>query len=104
MGGRTDRGDPGGRGAPPGQPEAGNVEHISRDAVQKEARPLFDVNTLQHLPDGFAVMTGLGVARLAFSSPLHVDRREIPLKTFPVLAKTDPLARSTVGGRAAAAG
>ena len=51
-----------------------------------------DVNTLQHLPDGFAVMTGLGVARLAFSSPLRVDRREIPLKTFPVLAKTDPLA------------
>ncbi|HEM6674312.1 TPA: TraM recognition domain-containing protein [Citrobacter koseri] len=73
--------------------EAGNVEHISGDSfIQKEARPLFDVNTLQHLPDGFAVMTGLGVARLAFSSPLRVDRREIPLKTFPVLAKTDPLA------------
>lgn len=73
--------------------EAGNVEHISGDSfIQKEARPLFDVNTLQHLPDGFAVMTGLGVARLAFSSPLRVERREIPLKTFPVLAKTDPLA------------
>ncbi|SPX43484.1 mobB [Klebsiella pneumoniae] len=73
--------------------EAGNVEHISGDSfIQKEARPLFDVNTLQHLPDGFAVMTGLGVARLSFSSPLRVDRREIPLKTFPVLAKTDPLA------------
>ena len=73
--------------------EAGNVEHISGDSfIQKEARPLFDVNTLQHLPDGFAVMTGLGVARLAFSSPLRVDRREIPLKTFQVLAKTDPLA------------
>ncbi|MFQ0726323.1 Mobilization protein A, partial [Klebsiella pneumoniae] len=43
-------------------------------------------------PDGFAVMTGLGVARLAFSSPLRVERREISLKTFPVLAKTDPLA------------
>ncbi|MFW8177491.1 TraM recognition domain-containing protein, partial [Klebsiella pneumoniae] len=42
--------------------EAGNVEHISGDSfIQKEARPLFDVNTLQHLPDGFAVMTGLGV-------------------------------------------
>lgn len=73
--------------------EAGNVEHISGDSfIQKEARPLFDVNTLQHLPDGFAVMTGLGVARLAFSSPLRADRREAPLKTFPVLAKTDPLA------------
>ncbi|MDZ1301952.1 Mobilization protein A, partial [Klebsiella pneumoniae] len=73
--------------------EAGNVEHISGDSfIQKEARPLFDVNTLQHLPDGFAVMTGLGVARLAFSSPLRVERREISLKTFPVLAKTDPLA------------
>ncbi|MBL2951250.1 Mobilization protein A, partial [Klebsiella pneumoniae] len=34
----------------------------------------------------------LGVARLAFSSPLRVERREISLKTFPVLAKTDPLA------------
>ncbi|NBV87873.1 MAG: type IV secretory system conjugative DNA transfer family protein, partial [Verrucomicrobia bacterium] len=73
--------------------EAGNVEHISGDSfIQKEARPLFDVNTLQHLPDGFAVMTGLGVARLAFSSPLRVERREIPLQTFPVLAKADPLA------------
>jgi hypothetical protein len=73
--------------------EAGNVEHISGDSfIQKEARPLFDVNTLQHLPDGFAVMTGLGVARLAFSSPLRVERREIVLKTFPVLAKIDPLA------------
>lgn len=73
--------------------EAGNVEHISGDSfIQKEARPLFDVNTLQHLPDGFAVMTGLGVARLAFSSPLRVERREIPLKSFPVLAKADPLA------------
>ncbi|WP_257607243.1 LysE family translocator, partial [Klebsiella pneumoniae] len=39
------------------------MEHISGDSfIQKEARPLFDVNTLQHLPDGFAVMTGLGVA------------------------------------------
>lgn len=75
--------------------EAGNVEHISGDSfIQKEARPLFDVNTLQHLPDGFAVMTGLGVARLAFSSPLRVERREIPLKTFPVLVKTDPLAEA----------
>ncbi|WP_223605404.1 hypothetical protein [Enterobacter asburiae] len=37
-------------------------------------------------------MTGLGVARLAFSSPLRVERQEIPLKSFPVLAKTDPLA------------
>jgi len=73
--------------------EAGNVEHISGDSfIQKEARPLFDVNTLQHLPDGFAVMTGLGVARMAFSSPLRVERREIPLQTFPVLAKADPLA------------
>ncbi|MBC7076479.1 MAG: hypothetical protein H5T98_10565 [Syntrophomonadaceae bacterium] len=27
-----------------------------------------------------------------FSSPLRVERREISLKTFPVLAKTDPLA------------
>jgi hypothetical protein len=73
--------------------EAGNVEHISGDSfIQKEARPLFDVNTLQHLPDGFAVMTGLGVARIAFSSPLRVERREIPLQTFPVLAKADPLA------------
>ncbi|WP_117244746.1 TraM recognition domain-containing protein, partial [Klebsiella pneumoniae] len=73
--------------------EAGNVEHISGDSfIQKEARPLFDVNTLQHLPDGFAVMTGLGVARMAFSSPLRVERREIPLQRFPVLAKTDPLA------------
>ncbi|MGF8011232.1 hypothetical protein AAGO97_27135, partial [Klebsiella pneumoniae] len=40
----------------------------------------------------FAVMTGLGVARMAFSSPLRVERREIPLQRFPVLAKTDPLA------------
>nr|WP_284702781.1 hypothetical protein [Escherichia coli] len=31
------------------------------------------------------------MARLR-SEPLRVDRREIPLKTFPVLAKTDPLA------------
>ena len=38
------------------------------------------------------VLTGLGVARLAFSSPLRVERRESSLKTFPVLAKTDPLA------------
>ncbi len=67
------------------------MEHISGDSfIQKEARPLFDVNTLQHLPDGFAVMTGLGVARMAFSSPLRVERREIPLQRFPVLAKTDP--------------
>ncbi|UNS75051.1 hypothetical protein MOQ71_27365 [Klebsiella pneumoniae] len=52
----------------------------------------FARRTLQHLPDGFAVMTGLGVARMAFSSPLRVERREIPLQRFPVLAKTDPLA------------
>ncbi|WP_269707246.1 hypothetical protein [Klebsiella pneumoniae] len=59
------------------------MEHISGDSfIQKEARPLFDVNTLQHLPDGFAVMTGLGVARLAFSSPLRVERQEISLKNL----------------------
>nr|MBD3696599.1 Mobilization protein A [Klebsiella pneumoniae] len=63
--------------------------------IQKEARPLFDVNTLQHLPDGFAVMTGLGVARMAFSSPLRVERREIPLQRFrcwrkPILAEFRP--------------
>ncbi|MFS7702801.1 hypothetical protein ACJ8BL_10605 [Klebsiella pneumoniae] len=79
------------------------MEHISGDSfIQKEARPLFDVNTLQHLPDGFAVMTGLGVARMAFSSPLRVERREIPLQRFPVLAKTDP--RRSSGPRPTAAG
>lgn len=75
------------------QREAGNVEHISGDSyIQKEARYLFDVNTLQHLPDGFAVITGLGVAHLGFSSPLRVERQAISLSTFPVLAKADPLA------------
>ncbi|MEZ2587277.1 type IV secretory system conjugative DNA transfer family protein [Kluyvera intermedia] len=75
------------------QRETGNVEHISGDSyIQKEARYLFDVNTLQHLPDGFAVITGLGVAHLGFSSPLRVERQPITLQSFPVLAKPDPLA------------
>ncbi|MNL35593.1 hypothetical protein D3C87_1576360 [compost metagenome] len=75
------------------QRETGNVEHISGDSyIQKEARYLFDVNTLQHLPDGFAVITGLGVAHLGFSSPLRVERQAIPLTPFPVLPKSDPLA------------
>ncbi|EEO7208523.1 TraM recognition domain-containing protein [Salmonella enterica subsp. enterica serovar Rubislaw] len=75
--------------------EAGNVEHISGESyIQKEERPMFDVNTLQNLPDGFAVtvMPGISVARLAFSSPLRVERQEIPLQSFPMLAKADPLA------------
>lgn len=82
------------------QPGGGERGAYSGDSfIQKEARPLFDVNTLQHLPDGFAVMTGLGVARMAFSSPLRVERREIPLQRFPVLAKTDPLAEFPAPGR-----
>ncbi|VCY26536.1 hypothetical protein BANRA_05466 [Klebsiella pneumoniae] len=46
----------------------GELEHISGDSFPEEARPLFDVNTLQHLPDGFAVADRLGVARMAFST------------------------------------
>jgi len=75
------------------QRETGNVEHISGDSyIQKEARYLFDVNTLQHLPDGFAVITGLGVAHMGFSSPLRVARQPIALQSFPALPKADPLA------------
>ncbi|MFS7748170.1 hypothetical protein ACJ8BJ_28900 [Klebsiella pneumoniae] len=85
--------------------EAGNVEHIGGDSfIQKEARPLFDVNTLQHLPDGFAVMTGLGVARMAFSSPLRVERREIPAAALPGAGENGPAGGVPAGGRAAAAG
>ncbi|WP_265332045.1 hypothetical protein [Citrobacter koseri] len=36
---------------------------------------------------------------MAFSSPLRVERREIPLQRFPVLAKTDPWRSSGPGRR-----
>lgn len=75
------------------QRETGNVEHVSGDStIQKEARYLFDANTLRHLPDGFAVITGLGVAHMGFSSPLRVARQPLTLQSFPALVKVDPLA------------
>ncbi len=77
VGGRPDRGDPGGRGAPPGQPGGGERGTSAATASSRRRRGrCFNVNTLQHLPDRFAVMTRLGVARLAFNEP-GVERREI---------------------------
>ncbi len=38
------------RRGPAGRRERG--AHQRDSFIQKEARPLFDVNTLQHLPDG----------------------------------------------------
>ncbi len=70
--------------------------------IQKEARPLFDVNTLQHLPDGFAVMTGLGVAGWR-SAAAAVERRKSRCSASRCWRKRTA-GGVPAGGRAAAAG
>lgn len=45
--------------------------------------PLFGTNTLQTLPDKVALCIGVGVAKLAYSSPILVEQRDLKLKEFP---------------------
>lgn len=62
----------------------GNVELMSTEStIVKEKRELIDTNAVQHLPDGAAVMIGVGLARIAYSKPIRVARSAIALKEYP---------------------
>lgn len=62
----------------------GNVELMSTEStIVKEKRELIDTNAVQHLPDGAAVMIGIGLARVAYSKPISVARSAIALKDYP---------------------
>lgn len=66
--------------------DSGNVEMLSTEAtVFKEERALMDTNTVQHLPDGVAVMIGDGLAKLAYSKPIAVTPAPISVTAFPAL-------------------
>ncbi|ELO3050662.1 TraM recognition domain-containing protein [Salmonella enterica] len=66
--------------------DRGSVEMVGHTVqVQKERRYLFDTNMIQHMPNGFAVVTGLGMARQAFTNHIEVARAPIPLNTYPEL-------------------
>lgn len=70
--------------------DAGNVELMSTDTtVSKETRELIDTNTIQHLPDGAAVMIGVGLARIAYSKPIKTARQPIALHEYPKLTLPD---------------
>lgn len=62
----------------------GNVELMSTEStIVKEKRELIDTNAVQHLPDGAAVMIGVGIARIAYSKPINVNRSAIALTEYP---------------------
>lgn len=62
----------------------GNVELMSTEStIVKEKRELIDTNAVQHLPDGAAVMIGVGLARIAYSKPIKVERSAIALNEYP---------------------
>ncbi|MDC9591382.1 TraM recognition domain-containing protein [Xenorhabdus sp. XENO-10] len=70
--------------------ETGNVELMSTETtVFKEKRELIDTNTIQHLPDGAALMIGVGLARIAYSKPIKTVRRAIALTEYPPLKRPD---------------
>lgn len=46
-------------------------------------RHLIDTNTIQHLPDGCAVVIGAGIARLAFAAPVRVEKKKFELRPAP---------------------
>lgn len=70
--------------------ERGSVEVVGHDRqLQKEKRYLFDTNMIQHMPDGFAVVTGLGTAKQAFTHPIVIERTAIPLYECQPLAPVD---------------
>lgn len=64
--------------------DRGNIELMSTEStIVKEKRELIDTNAIQHLPDGAAVMIGVGLARIAYSKPIKVERRAIALQDYP---------------------
>ena len=64
--------------------DRGNIELMSTESsIIKEKRELIDTNAVQHLPDGAAVMIGVGLARIAYSQPIAVKPSEIALKAYP---------------------
>lgn len=73
--------------------ERGNVELVGHDVhIQQQKRFLFDTNMIQHMPDGFAVLTGLGTAKQAFTHHIDVTPSPIPLHEAPPLVLADPMA------------
>ena len=71
----------------------GNAELVGHDVeLQQEKRYLFDTNMIQHMPDGFAVLTGLGTAKQAFTHPIAVTPAPLPLHEAPALVQSDPMA------------
>lgn len=58
--------------------EIGNIELVDHESTLfKSERALIDTNTLQHLPDGCAVLIGYGLTRLPYSRPIRVKRAAI---------------------------
>lgn len=73
--------------------ERGNVELVGHDVqLQQDKRYLFDTNMIQHMPDGFAVLTGLGTAKQAFTHHIGVTPAPIALSEAVALVKHDPIA------------
>lgn len=77
------------------------VAESTRMLDQRE-RALIDVNMVQHLPDGCAVFISDGMARLAFASPILVQKHPLPtVQPAPIFprnhAKNDPLAVDDAG-------
>lgn len=66
--------------------DSGNIELVDHHVtLVKERRNLFDANMLLMMPKGYAIVTGLGVAKQAFTFPIRVERHEIPLSVAPAL-------------------
>lgn len=71
----------------------GNAELVGHDVqLQQEKRYLFDTNMIQHMPDGFAVLTGLGTAKQAFTHHIAVTPAPLSLYDAPALVQADPMA------------
>ena len=64
----------------------GDAERLEGHVELAETqRHLIDTNTVQHMPEGCAVVVGAGKARLAFASPVRVQKQVIALKPAPAL-------------------
>jgi len=63
-------------------PALAEVQHETR-RVQQVQRATIDTNMINQLPSGCAVLLGVGPAKLVFSSPIPVQRREFTPVTAP---------------------
>lgn len=74
-------------------PALAEVQHETR-RIQQVQRATIDANMINQLPSGCAVLLGVGVAKLVFSSPLAVQRREFSPEPAPHLARRNASAEA----------